>query len=359
VKRVPRARLRACQLAVLPCLLAIARAARAEPLPVALSWDAPPECPSQSEVMAELTRITRVKSGRIVTPISAQAKIERTNAGHYRLRLRTQREDQTGDTDLEAATCPVLKRGVTLVLALALGDGVDLIDERAPPPAAAPEPSPPAPTASSPPKPKPVTLEPGAREHADARRFTEPLRLAPWLAAAGAWALIDKPSLGGQFGLTLGQASWEALSRVTLWPRRTAVHVQGVDASFSAVVGAVGGCGRRAFGAWSLSACALFELGVVRGSSAGAFRDGSANAPYYAVGPSLVLTAPVYGALKLRLDCGLSIGIAPPHFAIESFGEVYAVARFVPTASLGLSFDPARTRAGALSPSQAQPGTLP
>jgi hypothetical protein len=324
-------------------VLCAARRAHADPLPVELSWDAPVECPSRSEVMAELGRITRVKPGRVVTPISAQAKIERMADGHYKLRLTTQREDQTGDTDLEAATCPVLKRGVTLVLALALGDGVDLVDEKTPPPAppAAPEvgaaPAPPARAGS--PKPAATATPADTRE----RALTTPgesLHWSPWLAAAGAWGLVGKPSLGGRFGLTVHQTHWAAFSHVTLWPRESAPQVEGVAASFSALSAALGGCVRGPFAAWSLSACASFELGAIRGTSQGAFQDGSASAPWYAVGPSLVLIAPIYGSIALRAEAGLSIALDPPHFALHSFGDVYDVSRFVPVASLGIAFEP-------------------
>jgi hypothetical protein len=321
-------------------VLCATRRAHADPLPVELSWDAPVECPSRSEVMAELARITRVKPGRVVTPISAQAKIERMADGRYKLRLTTQREDQKGDTDLEAATCPVLKRGVTLVLALALGDGVDLVDEKTSPPAppAAPEvgaaPVPPAPVAT-----KPAATASDTRE----RELTTPresLHWSPWLAAAGAWGLVGKPSLGSRFGLTVHQTHWAAFSHVTLWPRESAPEVAGVASSFSALSAALGGCVQSPFAAWSLSACASFELGVIRGSSQGAFQDGSASAPWYAVGPSLVLIAPIYGSIALRAEAGLSIALDPPHFALHSFGDVYDVSRFVPVASLGIAFEP-------------------
>ncbi|HEX3775336.1 MAG TPA: hypothetical protein VHV51_12780, partial [Polyangiaceae bacterium] len=111
---IRRARRFVCAPGALALALLTSRAVHADPLPVELAWDAPAECPSQSEVMSELSRITRVKPGRVVTAIRAQAQIARTSDGHYKLSLRTEREDQTGDTELEATSCSVLKRGVTL-----------------------------------------------------------------------------------------------------------------------------------------------------------------------------------------------------------------------------------------------------
>ena len=210
--------------------------------------------------MAELARITRVKPGRAVTPIRAQAKIERASESRYRLQLRTQREDQTGDTDLDATTCPVLKRGVTLVLALALGDGVDLVDEKAPPQDDTP--ARPAVLPAHPPQGVPVAPKPVLP-----RAPALGLRVAPWLAASGAWGQTAKPAFGPQIGLEWGQTHWHALALVSLYPARAADTVQGVDAAYGALTAALGGCARAPFGAWALAGCASFEIGGIRGSA--------------------------------------------------------------------------------------------
>jgi hypothetical protein len=287
--------------------------------------------------MAELARITRVKPGRVVTPIRAAARIERTSSGRYTLRLRTERDDQTGDTALDAPTCPVLKRGVTLVLALALGDGIDLVDEKATPSATPSEHAPLLPPSAPAPAPPPTAER---RALGAPPTPTKSWRVAPWVAATASWGLLGEPAFGPQIGLAVGQAHWETLARIAAWPAHTAASVDGVDASLSAVIGAAGGCGRSALGAWSLAACAAIELGVIHAHSVGAYRDGSASAPYFAATPSLVLTAPLFGALKLRVESGLAIAFNPPEFAVRNFETVYTVGRFVPAFSVGLGFDP-------------------
>ena len=318
-------------------VLAFARPAQATgPLPIDLTWDAPAECPTHDEVMAELMRITRVKPGRSVTPIHAQAKIERIGEGRYRLQLRTQREDQTGDTDLDAATCPVLKRGVTLVLALALGDGVDLVDEKAPP---EPAEAPPQPPAVAPPVPRKM---PPPAPKLTAPRVQAGLRATPWLALSGAWGQTAKPAFGPQLGMELGQIHWHALAQVSFYPARAADAVQGIEAAYGSLFGALGGCARAPLRAWSVSACLSFEVGGIRGSSRAAsqpvFEGGSAIAPWYAVAPALVVTGPLAGRLHFRFAAALSIAKDPPHFAVHGVnGSVFEAARFVPALSLGLS----------------------
>ncbi|HEX2873249.1 MAG TPA: hypothetical protein VHP33_18450 [Polyangiaceae bacterium] len=297
-------------------------------LPLDLIWDAPTECPSYAEVVTELERITRVKPGREITPVRAQATIERTPSGRYRLRLLTEREGQTGETELDANSCPVLKRGVTLVLALTLGDGVDVVDEPA-----APEP-PPKPPEAPPVEEKPTP--PPAKIPTPVREPDEALRFSPWLAASGAWGLVRKPSFGPQLGLALGKARWQARADVTFWPPVDGARYQSIDSSYLAFIGAVGACARALPSGWSLAACGTFQVGAIHGSSSGAFRDGSATAPWYAVAPSLVVTAPA--PIAVRLEASLGIAFEPPRFAIQYADDVYTVSRFVPAVSIGLSW---------------------
>lgn len=300
-------------------------------LPLDLTWDAPPECPSAAEVMTELERITRVKPGREVTAVRAEAKIERTADGRYRLRLLTQRESQTGETDLDASSCSVLKRGVTLVLALTLGDGVDVVDDAggatedpAEPPVAPNKPEPPRP---APARPAPAPLPTSERG---------PWRVSPWLAAQGAWGLIQKPSFGPQIGVAVGAGRWLGRVDATFWPPVSGVRSQDVDSTYLALVGGLGGCVRAVPGGWSLAACGAFQVGVIHGASAGAFKDGAASAPWYAVAPSFVVTAPA--PIRVRLEASLAMALDPPRFALRYADEIYRVSRFVPAASLGFAW---------------------
>ena len=299
-------------------------------LPLDLTWDAPPECPSYAEVVTELERITRVKPGRDITSVRAQAQIERTPDGRYRLRLRTEREGQTGETDLDAASCPVLKRGVTLVLALTLGDGVDVVDESATDTSAKPsEPSAPAKKPEPPPKPPPsfITAPSSPPDRAA-------WRVSPWIAANGALGLLPKPALGPQIGVGLGKGHWQARLDATFWPPVAGARFQNVDSSYLAFIGSLGGCARTVEPGWSLAGCAALQVGAIHGSSEGALNDGSATAPWYAVAPSVVAAGPQ--SFPVRVEASLAIAFDPPRFAIQYADDVYAVSRFVPALSVGV-----------------------
>jgi hypothetical protein len=299
-------------------------------LPLDLTWDAPPECPSYAEVVTELERITRVKPGRDIASVRARAQIERTPNGRYRLRLRTEREGQTGETDLDAASCPVLKRGVTLVLALTLGDGVDVVDESAPASSANPsELAAPPKKPESPPQPRP-TFATGANPPPDRAAW----RVSPWIAANGAWGLLHKPSLGPQIGVGVGKGHWQARIDATFWPPVAGARFQNVDSSYLAFVGALGGCARTRGPGWSFAGCAALQVGAIHGSSEGALHDGSATAPWYAIAPSVVVAGP--RAFPVRVEASLAIAFDPPRFAIRYADDVYTVSRFVPALSVGV-----------------------
>ncbi|HEX3774880.1 MAG TPA: hypothetical protein VHV51_10480, partial [Polyangiaceae bacterium] len=214
-------------------------------------------------------------------------------------------------------------------------DGIDLVDDGSNEHVIEPKPSASAPNeATAPPK--------RARKMQPHSARSSQLYLAPSLAALAAWGLIAKPSFGAELGLGVGSAHFYGLGELELWPSQIAVRVAGVSASLEALVGAVGGCARQPLGAWSLAGCARLELGAIHGDSSGAYRDGAATAPYYALGPVLVLSVPLFGAVHARLESSLDVALDPPRFALRSFGEIDAVSRFSPSVSLGLELEPAR-----------------
>ena len=307
---------------------------QADPLPVELGWDAPAECPTQAEVLRELQRITRVKPGRAVTPIRARAQIAHDGT-KYRLQLRTEREDQTGETDLESSDCGVLRRGVTLVLALALGDGIDVIAEdeaeATPPEAPPPTKAPPVPS----PPPAKVAHEPPEKQAKNAN-----FHVVPALSAVFAHGFLGSAAFAAQPSLALSLTHFVAFTEVGLWPMQTAARVQGVSARLEALSGTLGVCAREPFGAFAISGCARGTIGVVHGRSVGAFHDGESTAPDTALGPALVLMTPLAGAVRLRFEAALDFSLAPPSFDERDFGTIYRVSRVVPQLSLGLAFDP-------------------
>src|SRR5204862_4188530 len=98
-------------------------------LPLELDWDAPPGCASANEIRSELDHIARVRPGRTVARLAARGRIEKTGSS-YRLSLHTEQNGVTGERTLVASDCRTLEREVTLVLALAFGEGVELVSDK-------------------------------------------------------------------------------------------------------------------------------------------------------------------------------------------------------------------------------------
>ena len=126
---------------------------------------------------------------------------------------------------------------------------------------------------------------------------------------------------------------------VTFLPPATAAHVQGIDASLYAVIGAAGACWRAPFRRL-VSRCVCRVRSRCRARKlVGRVANGSATAPWLAARPALALTAPIAGLVKLRLDAGVALSPSPPRFAIKSLGDVAAVPAYVPSLSVGVAFE--------------------
>lgn len=300
--------------------------AQSEPIAIELSWEAPPECPSYVEVLAELNRIARAPTDRMMTTLHAQATIERV-AGRYKLLLRTQREDHRGETELEASTCASLKRGATLVLALALGEGVAVGENESP-------------TQVDPAEPTEVVMPaPDMRPEPFIEQDRSALRWSSWIAARGAAQFIGPSSWGADLGTAIEQRGWDAFVRASLWPAARMAKVETVQVRSEALTAALGACATVPIARWTLAGCAAFETGILRAWSVGAPQDDNAVAPWYAAVPSLVVRHSFARSLLFRLEAGVAVSLAPPVFAVHPV-EIYRVARFVPTASIGFGIEP-------------------
>src|SRR5512139_886504 len=95
-------------------------AAQPAALPLELSWQAPSECPTASDVHAELARIASAAPGEDLQPLKADVAVAHSGA-RYTAQLRTEHEGLVGERTLQAEDCATLARSVTLVLALAFG----------------------------------------------------------------------------------------------------------------------------------------------------------------------------------------------------------------------------------------------
>ncbi len=325
--------------------------------PIALVWEAPAGCPSSAEVSRELARVARAPAGKTLPHLAVTARVE-ARGERWVLHLRTVRDGVEGERDLEAESCASLARAATLVVALALGVGVDEIDvaprppeeprPRAPPrPRVVEAPPTPPPVAPAPPPitpaPPPPTFAPAPVAIVVVSPPVAPPRLA-WILAVDASATrgpLPGTSFGAGVGLEGGRGRFSAALRFETWlPEDEATAAVGVRARYTGVGGALAGCAVAArAGRFTLAGCAGVRAAALHGASSGALTDGGATAPWYAAVPALRTRTRLTRAIFLDVGVELAASLNRPRFALDNLGDIYEVPRLVPAAMLGLAVD--------------------
>ena len=317
-----------------------ARATAQQHLPLELIWQAPAQCPSAGEVRAQLERIARVRPDFVLTPLSARAQIAHER-GEYTLHLQTRHDGLDGDRELHAADCATLVRTLTLVLALAFGEGVEVADSTLPDAERTATPTEtPAPTETPTPTEAPTDTEAPTATNTPKAAALGASSARGTLATAPRWALLVGG--GAQFGLLPSAAfaasagaelSTRALSlelRATGWPGVTAPVVPGLRAHFNGVVGAAQGCARMPLSALTLALCAGARAAALHGRSEGASDDGATTAPWYALSAATSLTFPRDRAFSVRIEAALAASLNRPRFVIDELDQVHRVPSLVP-----------------------------
>ena len=241
------------------------------PLTLDFTWTAPDTCPTQAEVVEQLSKA--VDAGEKELPsLIARATVSRGGAA-WHLELSTEMDGRRGTRQLEAESCEGLARAATLVLALTLGEGLARRQAEAEAAAAKPPPALPPP---APPPPPPSPAEPwrAARVgHWDAGFGTD---------ALGAW--------GPNFAL--GFAYQSSLLELGLrlegsLPRSSDLPASSGNVRSSSFGARLEVCAAPVLGSFQLLACARGGATLLLAEGQRTARDRSAKIPLYALGPSL------------------------------------------------------------------------
>lgn len=353
--------------------------ARAEALPLELSFRAPSECPSANAVHEELLRITRVRPGVTLSPMTAQVEIARVATG-YSLTVRTEHAGQKGERVLSAGDCETLVRSLTLVLALTFGPGVEVgqgaaAGEGAAPDLAVPssaneaasgkvEAEPSSAAASEPPTAS-KQVEPEADDDAgaddeanaddegsadaDASEVGEEdssnaapheLRVGVLLGAGVALGLLPETALALSAGAELRSQAWSLGVRVAGMPGATAEVTSQIDARFDGVLAALDGCAHKQLSGFDFGLCVGPRGGALRGRGQGSERDQSKTAPWLALGAGLYTRYPLGASFALRAGGEILGSFMRPRFVIENFGLLHHVPVVAAEASVGLVLTP-------------------
>jgi hypothetical protein len=361
-------------------ILALATLARATPgraddgLPLDLTWNAPAECASAEDIKRELGRIARLRQGRTIARLSAHGRIDRVGTS-YRLSLHTDQNGVAGERSLVAKECRSLAREVTLVLAVAFGEGVEIVNEPSQPTTAdsQPEPSSASEGASRDASSQPASKASGTTQTPTANNAPEALRAEPPSAPAETAAPAEEAALispspstpnrarlaglleGGVLFATLPAAAGVVAVGSELGVRRFWVEPRfewiprvgqtldrGVRATYDGLGGSIAGCLSLPPYSVGLNACVGGEARALRGRSSGASESDKAVAPLASGLVSLGWEWPAHGAVGFRLDAALHVAFNRPHFIVEGLADVHQVPRLSPSLGAGVIFGKGR-----------------
>jgi hypothetical protein len=260
---------------------------------LALSWDAPPGCPSRTQVLAEVARLL---GGTIAMPQggSVEARASVVQGPKWSVSLTTRNAGQAGRRSLEAASCQDLADATALIVALMIDPdavaahaGIREVEEPAPPPTAPP----PAPRPAG----RPIDV---------------------WAAMHGQASLGVLPGVdaGVGAGVGLGGQRWRVELRGTYGLRRDQTArssaAPAAYGQFNFLGGALAACINLGGDAIAFGPCAGAEAGMVSAKGYGVSVGFPARTAWLALG------AGGYAAIALG-----------PHLAIPVHVDVLAPLR--------------------------------
>jgi hypothetical protein len=292
-----------------------------------------------------------------VSRLAARGRIEKQGE-LYRLHLRTERNGEKGERALSAPECRALEREVTLVLALAFGEGVEIVEPGPPTSgettagatatgaATATAPAP----AEAPAKQQlvvPVPVTPPVTETKEPREAEQPakplrLPLAAFLGGGVLLGALPSPAAALTVGIDVGSGRLWFAPRFAWLPGVDESLPRGVVAQFSGVGGSLSGCLGFPAASFVLGGCAGASGLALRGASQGATESGSSIASWYAATASLLSQWPTRSVLGVRLEAELGVSLNTPSFVVEGLGSVHDVPRLTGRVSAGLVFAPWR-----------------
>jgi len=306
-------------------LSSLPRPARAQDA-LALTWSAPPGCPSRDDVVARVARL-RPGLARDASGLRATATVTPTARGRWRVRLRTEVHGDAGERSLEGRTCALLADATAVVLALAydalpeappagdhpsLPESVVQVDD---PESARPRP----PTAPPPPPPPSRHLVLGIDAAVDPAAFAGTAVALALHGALERGALRVELALSQQLPTTLAGAR------------------AGTGAEVLATTLTARACAVRARPVVSIGLCAAATGGVMWAAAFGLQRNDVAAWPWAAAGGGASLRAgPRGGRIAVIARVEALANLTRPRFLVEGVGVAGEVAPIALWTSLGV-----------------------
>ncbi|MFI5307478.1 MAG: hypothetical protein ACHQ53_09010 [Polyangiales bacterium] len=319
------------------------RPARADgPARLDLSWRAPDECPSASDVRARVEEYAG-EPDTSHKPVKADASITRLPDGRYQLALRIEGADLDAERSLTAGGCDATTQAAALFIALALDPSLAarrIRADRPEPetrPGASPTPTPPS-AAPAVAKPEPTPLG-----HHDTVPVAEPRLSVTLGAVADLGALPDLGGgIAGEIELALARLRLSIGGAFLPEAGRSVPQLPGnlVDVGLAAAIARA--CVPWRTGRFELGPCLSAEAGSLRGHIHGIALPHSGAALWLALDAGARARFELGEGWAITADAGLSVPHARRAFVVATDGgtlTVHTVAPVTFRSGLGLTYE--------------------
>ncbi|MEM6533451.1 MAG: hypothetical protein AAF654_12570 [Myxococcota bacterium] len=282
-------------------------------LDLTLQVDAPSACAGSAAVRSEVDRIVQPIPGRELPRLAVRIVIRRRDR-QLQAMIEIERHGVLGVREFKGANCQALLDAAILVVALAFGDGVDIIDEP-----------------NAPPVPDAIT-----REHRV--RFTEPPFQPPSLqpsfriAGTTVFSLLPTPGFGAALFGRIEHGAFRLGGVLGLWAPREE-DTSTVRTRFAAAQTGLDLCWQPVE---NFGTCAGGSVFLLRGEGFDVAEARASTAPYFAPHAAFEFFASKNWPVRAVLRTEIAFGVKPPRFEVVGLGEVFTPKRLVPQISIGI-----------------------
>jgi hypothetical protein len=296
-----------------------------------LFWQAPPDCPSQVDVRAEVARLLggeiRLSTGR---GFKASASV--VHGQSWSVSIETELADKAGRRAIEAASCQDLADATALILALTIDPDILVTrPARARPPSLPPPLPPPTrspPQASPPPRPAQSPSSPPLPSPAPApprpapQKRSSPTDLLFGLHAQGSQGTLPALDVGlGGSGGVVGRR-YRVELRAAYGLRRdqgaNAATPAGAYGQFNFLAGTLAGCFNLGREALAFGPCADAEIGMVSAKGVGISQGFSAEKLWLAIGAGGYAAIPLGHRWSIPLHLDVLAPLLRPEFVFKN-----------------------------------------
>lgn len=333
------------------------RSAAAQTLPIDLTWQAPPECPTREAVLSRARSLLGTKATK-VDKVRADGTIRKRDE-RYELTLLINESGQIGERRVWARQCDELSGAAAISLVLLLtsghnhagssgarpsgdgarpsGDGAGPSGDGAGPSGDAGSPTTPPAGPQTDPKPPATTPPPPSDSpHAnDSDRGWRLLASAPLLAVG--IGPLPKPSIGLGAGIGVQGRAW-SVRLVGQWyaSQAVAAPVEPYGADVKRLAAGLWGCWDLQRSGWSFSPCLRGSITHLSATGHGPFLlPATQTETWFGVGVGAIGRLQVLDSLALTVSAGVQVELSRPVILLKTLGMVRQLAPLSAIVQLG------------------------